>query len=322
VVTCREVDDGVLGEREGYDSAAVHAALQAGRQVWLDVGDPTPEELESLRATFGLHPLSIEDSELWGQRSKLEFYADYVFIVMHGLRLDANDDLVDSEVHVFAAAKGWVITVRREPMWDIEPVVKRLHADRELAREGVGYLLYLILDEIVDEYLQVVDRFEDLSDDVEDRVFQEEGDEDVQEDIFRLKREVVQFRRLAMPMREVIDLLYESSGMVTPTLRPYYRDVLDHVIRAAEFVDNIRDLLTSALESQLAQVSNKLNTSMREMTAWAAIILVPTLIAGIYGMNFKHMPEVSWRLGYPMAIGLMIAASSILYIAFKRRGWL
>jgi magnesium transporter len=323
VITCRELEDGVLSEQEGFDEGALRAALDSGRHLWLDLTDPTPDELEALRSTFGLHELSIEDSEVWGQRAKLEFYPEYVFIVVHGLRLDASDQLIDGEVHIFASSRGWVITVRREPMWDIEPVVKRMQADAELAKEGVGYLLYLMLDEIVDGYLQVVDRFEDLSDDVEDRVFQEEGEgEDVQEDIFRLKREVVQFRRLAMPMREVIDLLFESSGLVTPALRPYYRDVLDHVIRATEFVDNIRDLLSSALESQLAQVSNRLNTSMREMTAWAAIILVPTLIAGIYGMNFRHMPELSWRLGYPFAIGTMLASSLILYALFKRRGWL
>ncbi|MGZ4153515.1 MAG: magnesium/cobalt transporter CorA [Actinomycetota bacterium] len=322
MITCRVVREGVLGDPEPFDPEAVRRALGEGCHLWVDVTDPGADELAVLQGTFGLHELSIEDSLRWGQRSKLEFYADYVFVVLHALRLDERDQLVDSEVHLFAAVKGYVITVRREPMLDIEPVVKRIRVNRELAGEGIGFPLYVILDEIVDGYLAVVDRFEDLSDDIEDRVFEEEGEGDVQEEIFRLKRNVVRFRRLANPVREVVDLLHESAGVVTPTLRPYYRDVLDHVIRASEFVDNIRDLLTSALESQLAQVSNRLNVVMKHLTAWAGIILVPTLIAGIYGMNFHSMPELSWAVGYPLALGLMLASAGILYLVFKRRDWL
>jgi magnesium transporter len=322
MITCREVHEGVLGDGKPFEPDAVSRALADGRHLWLDVNDPRPNELAVLQRTFGLHELSIEDSLRWGQRAKLEFYTDYVFVVLHGLHLDERDRLVDGEVHLFVASKGYIITVRREPMLDIEPVVKRMRADHELAIEGIGFLLYLILDEIVDEYLRVVDRFEDLSDDIEDRVFEEEGGRDVQEDIFRLKRNVVRFRRLAMPVREVVDLLHESAGVVTPALRPYYRDVLDHVIRASEFVDNIRDLLTSALESQLAQVSNRLNVVMKHLTAWAGIILVPTLIAGVYGMNFRHMPELSWAVGYPLALGMMAASAVVLYLVFKRRDWL
>src|SRR5215207_5489293 len=169
MITCREVHDGVLGDEMPFDAVAIGRALGKGRHVWLDVTDPSRQELEALRDAFGLHELSIEDSERWGQRSKLEFYADYMFIVLHGLRLGDDDRLVDSEVHLFAASKGYVITVRREPMFDLGPVVKRMRGDRELAAEGIGFSLYVILDETVDAYLQVVDRFEDLSDDIEDR---------------------------------------------------------------------------------------------------------------------------------------------------------
>ena len=322
MIRCWEVHEGVLGEETAFDPHKVARALDEGRHVWLDVTDPDAEELGSLRNTFDLHELSIEDSERWGQRSKLEFYEDYVFMVLHGLRLEADDRLVDSEVHLFASPRGYVITVRRQPMFDIEPVAKRIRADRALTAEGIGFSLYVILDEIVDEYLAIVDRFEDLSDDIEDRVFEDEDEGKVQEDIFRLKREVVRFRRLAMPVREVIDLLNEASGVVTPALRPYYRDVLDHVIRATEFVDNIRDLLTTALESQLARISNRLNVVMKHLTAWAGIILVPTLIAGIYGMNFEHMPELSWKMGYPLALGMMVIAAGALYLVFRSRDWL
>jgi magnesium transporter len=322
VITCREVKDGSVGGESPFDPGAIATALKTGCHVWLDVTNPAPDELNELQRTFDLHELAIEDTLLWGQRSKLELYEHYVFVVLHGLWLGPDDRLVDSEIHLFASPKGYVITVRREPAFDLKPVARRMPGHREAAAEGIAYLLYVILDEIVDGYLTVVDRFEDLTDNIEDRVFEEDGQGGVQEDIFRLKREVVRFRRLAMPVREVVDLLYESSTVVTPPLRPYYRDVLDHVIRASELIDNIRDLLTSALESQLARVSNRLNEVMKQLTAWAGIILVPTLIAGIYGMNFVHMPELSWTLGYPLALGFMAATAGALYLMFKRRGWL
>jgi len=194
-----------------------------------------------------------------------------------------------------------------------------------MEHEGIGFILYLLLDEIVDGYLDTIDRLEDLSDDIEERVSAEEAEaasEGLAQDIFRLRQTVVRFRRLAAPMREVLDLLMEAEGIVTQTLVPYFRDVLDHTIRVTELMDNIRDLLTAARELQLAQVSNRLNVVMKKVTSWGAIILLPTLIAGIYGMNFRNMPELSWTLGYPLALGLMAAAAFVLYRGFKKRDWL
>jgi magnesium transporter len=153
-------------------------------------------------------------------------------------------------------------------------------------------------------------------------VFADETYPDTQERIFRLKKQVIEFRRLVMPLREVLDLLQGEPRVVTATLAAYYRDVADHIIRVLEFIDNVRELLTTALEAYLSQVSNRLNTVMKQLTSWAAIILVPTLIAGIYGMNFRHMPELNWLLGYPFALGLMAVSATTLYVVFKRRGWL
>ena len=321
MITCRVNRDGALVHEGPFDRDIVETAIREKGWAWIDVTDPSADELADLQAAFSLHELSVEDSLRWGQRSKLEFYPEYVFLVLHAIALDQHE-LIDSEFHLFAGRGHWVITVRRAPLFPIDDVAQRVKAERELQGEGIGFLLYVILDEVVDGYLECVDRFEDLSDDLEERVFEVDDDGAVQEDIFRLKRKVVTFRRLALPAREVIDLLTESAGVVTPALRPYFRDVMDHVIRAAELVDNIRDLLTSALESQLAQVSNRLNTVMKQLSAWAAIILIPTLIAGIYGMNFRHMPELSWSVGYPLAIGMMVLAAGALYVVFKRRDWL
>jgi magnesium transporter len=210
-------------------------------------------------------------------------------------------------------------------MLDFGPAIKRMQGEQGMEHEGIGFILYLLLDEIVDGYLDTIDRLEDLSDDIEERVSAEEAEaasEGLAQDIFHLRQTVVRFRRLASPMREVLDLLMEAEGVVTPTLTPYFRDVLDHTIRVTELMDNIRDLLTAARELQLAQVSNRLNVVMKKVTSWGAIILLPTLIAGIYGMNFRHMPELSWTLGYPLALGLMAVAAFILYRGFKKRDWL
>ena len=179
---------------------------------------------------------------------------------------------------------------------------------------------------MVDDFLTLVERFEDRADDIEDRIFEaanESADRlELQESLFKLKRACISLRRFAMPLRQGIDLIQEQPELAPPALGPYYRDVMDHVIRTVELVDNIRDLLTSMLEVRIAQVANHLNEVMKKLTGWAGIILVPTLIAGIYGMNFQGMPELGWKLGYPLALGLMGASALILYRMFKKREWL
>jgi magnesium transporter len=323
VITSRIYRDGALQEESPFEPSDVAECRAAGdRHIWIDVVDPSDDELALLQETLSLHELSVEDSRRWGQRSKVEFYPNYVFVVVHGVGLDPTDELVDSELHLFAGEGFYLLTIRRAPLFDLAHTFDRATRERHLAGEGVGFHLYLLLDEIVDVYLDTVERLEDLADDVEEAVFEEENAEGLQERIFRLKRRVVRFRRAAGPLREVIDLLHERGEIVTPTLSPYFRDVLDHVIRSLELIDNIRDLLTTALEARIAQVSNRLNVVMKQLTGWAGIILVPTLIAGIYGMNFRDMPELSWQLGYPLALGMMLASGVALYIVFKRRDWL
>jgi magnesium transporter len=245
-----------------------------------------------------------------------------VFVVLHGIRMDDGDELVDSELHLFAGQRFYLLTIRRKPVFDLRRAAERAGRDPGTAHEGIGFHLYLLLDEVVDGYLDVVDRLEDLSDEAEEQVFADDGAEGLQERLFRLKRKVVRLRRAVAPMREVLDLLAEDADIVTPKLQPYYRDVQDHVIRCIELVDNIRELLSSALEARLAQASNRLNLVVKQLSGWAAIILIPTLIAGIYGMNFRHMPELEWRFGYPFSIGLMLVSGFVLYRVFKRNDWL
>jgi magnesium transporter len=330
VITCRVYHDGSLKREMPFDTRTIEEAREGGKRVWIDVVDPTDEELTELQATLDLHELAIEDSRRWDQRAKVDFYPQHLFLVAHGISQDEQGDgeIVDREVHLFAGQGLYVATVRREPRFDFAKVAARLESAPELSKEGIGFLLYLMLDEIVDGYLDVIERFEDSADDIEDDVATEEegsGGEvtrTLARRIFRLRQQVVRFRRLASPMREVVDLLIETPAIVTSALLPYFRDVLDHVIRTTELTDNVRDLLTSARELQLAQVANRQNVVTKQLTAWAAIILIPTLIAGIYGMNFRHMPELDWELGYPFALALMGGTAFLLYRSFRKREWL
>ena len=322
MLTCHLYRGGLVQE-EGCDPARAAELLEdPDVRLWVDARDPDEGELELLRKQFGLHPLSIEDAVHWNQRSKVEIFDRYIAVVVHALDLDDHDELVDSEIHLFVGDR-FFITVRGRPVFDLMPVRERVQRSPELMSTGGAFVLYALLDEVVDGYLSVVERLEDLSDEVEDRVFQDDdGESTAQQEIFGLKRRVVAFRRIVVPLREVVDLVQEQPGFVGPALAPYYRDVLDHVLRTIDFVDNIRDLLTTALEAQLAQVSNRLNVVMKRLTSWAAIVLVPTLIAGIYGMNFRHMPELAWQYGYPLSLGTMVAAALLLYRGFRKRGWL
>jgi len=319
-ITCRLYKGGVLKE-EAFDPARVSDLIQEeGARVWLDVEDPTDDELTLVAEEFDLHPVSVEDTRHQGQRPKVEFFERYFLIVLHGLSLDDQNELVDSEIHAFAGHQ-YLLTLRYAPAFDLAPVLKRWDRRPDHTSEGGGFFFYALLDEIVDGYFKVVERFEDLSEEIEDRVFADEPDPNIQEDIFRLKRQVVTFRRLVMPLRDVLDLIQEQANFVTPALQPYYRDVADHVIRTLEFVDSIRDLLTTALEAQLSQVSNRMNEIMKKLTSWAAIILIPTLIAGIYGMNFQYIPELQTRYGYFITMGGMALLSAGLLWYFRRIRW-
>jgi magnesium transporter len=255
----------------------------------------------------------------------VELFEHYGFITLRPLTMAASD-LTEHEVHA-VVGKRFLGTLRYGPQpFPIEDVAKRLSRQPELIRSDPGgFAVYALIDEVVDNYLTIVEELEDRADDLEDVVFADDPSadgSDVQERIFRLKRDVVRLRRFASPLRQGLDLLQEEPGLVTEALLPYYRDVTEHAIRVAELADNIRDVLTSLLELRVSQIANHLNVIMRKLTAWAAILLVPTLIAGIYGMNFSGMPELRWSFGYPAAIAIMAVASGGLYIMFKRKEWL
>jgi magnesium transporter len=298
--------------------------------VWIDVTDPQGDEVDALGAIFALHPLTIEDAHHRHQRPKVELFEGYAFVVVHPLAMRDGPDggeLVDQELHAFVGPR-YIATIRygTEP-FSLKGVEHRWLGQPEmLAAEGGGFATYVLVDEVVDDYLSIIETFEDRADDLEDDVFEEpvtegEGSE-LQERIFRLKREVVRLRRFAAPLRQSLDMIQEEPKIAGSKLQPYYRDVSEHVLRVTELADNIRDLLTSLLEVRVSQVANRMNDIMKKLSAWAGIILVPTLIAGVYGMNFANMPELGWSVGYPAALGTMLLSSGILYVVFKRKGWL
>ena len=325
MITARRYRDGALVSEE-LDPDGIDLILEdPSSRVWIDMVDPTEEQLDLVQREFGLHQLTVEDVRHRRQRPKVEVFQEYFFVAMRPLSLDDSGHVVEGELHALVG-KNFLVTLRYMPAFDLSVVLTRWDRQPELTREGCAFLLYVLLDEVADGYLDLVEVFEDRADDLEDGVFDEAaGDEDrraLQQDLFRLKRDVVTFRRMVMPLRRVLDFFQEQPEFVTSSLQPYYRDVADHVIRSVELADNIRDLLTSLLEVRVAQVANHLNEIMKKLTSWAAIILIPTLIAGIYGMNFEHMPELHWAVGYPLAIGSMLAASGGLYLLFKKKSWL
>lgn len=293
---------------------------EAGVLVWLDVAEPTEQDMAKLAEEFGFHELALEDCMHSHQRPKIEQYEGYYFIIFYGAQT-GDAGLVEQETAVFVGS-NYLVTVRKAPMLDTNMVVERWDARPELTKEGGGYLLYILLDSIVDQYFTVLDAYEDRTEDLEERLIEGADAANAQE-IFALKKQLVRFRRSIAPLRDVLDVMTRgTSTIVTRPLEPYYRDVYDHILRVTDYVDSLRDLLATALEAHLSLVSNRLNLVMKSLTSWGAIILVPTLIAGIYGMNFQHMPELGWRYGYPYALGLMLASSFTLYKVFKRRGWL
>jgi magnesium transporter len=289
--------------------------------LWVDVEDPDEDAIEKLGKEFGFHRLALEDALHGHQRPKVEQYENHFFLVAYGLTRQ-DDDVIPHELAMFVA-NHYLVTVRKAPAFDLSGCVERWRAHPELTREGGGFLLYILLDEIVDGYFKEIDAYEDRIEEVEDMVFSGSVDTSAQTHIFRLKKELLEFRRSTAPLRDVLDVMQRRQvDVVTEALEPYYRDVYDHILRATDSLDTTRDILSSALEANLSVISNRLNEIMKKLTSWASIILVPTLIAGIYGMNFRHMPELHWYFGYPMALGLMLLSALLLYRSFKRRDWL
>jgi magnesium transporter len=304
----------------------VHEAMEACRQpecfAWIGLFEPTEDEFESIRSEFDLHPLAVEDAIHAHERPKLEVYDDMVFIVLKTARyVDPTEVVKLGEILVFLG-RDYVITVRHGEASELGGVRRSLEESPDLLQHGPGAVLHAIVDRVVDDYGPAIAGLGEDIDQVEDQVFSESR-RNAAERIYKLKREVLEFAHAVGPLVDPVDRLARGKYVVIhPEVRTYFRDVNDHLLRAHDQLESFRDLLTSVLQANLTQVGVRQNEDMRKISAWVAIAVVPTAIAGIYGMNFEHMPELDWTFGYPAALLLMLTVCSLLFWRFKRAGWL
>lgn len=309
---------------------------ERGGMAWIGLYRPDNEELQSVAGEFGLHYLAVEDALSGHQRSKLERYGDTLFVVLRPARyLDDAEKVELGELHIFVGP-DFVVTVRHAESPDLGRVRRRMEADPALMTMGPQAVLYAILDEVVDQYGPVMAGLENDIDEIEDEIFG--GDSDVSRRIYELLREVIEVQRATHPMVGMLEAMQRGSDKygLDVELQRRLRDVQDHVIRIAERSDSFRALLQNALAVQTTLVGQRQNDEMKRLTeaslaqneevkkisSWAAIIFAPTLVGTVYGMNFEHIPELSWPWGYPFALSLMLAMGAGLYLIFKWKKWL
>ena len=311
-------------ELEGFPVLEISDHLaEKDALIWLDLRDPDRSDLAVLSEEFGLHPLAVEDAVQEHQRPKLDRYQSHLFTSMYAVSFDAATGRLDtSEINAFITPRA-LITVRKDDGLDIGAVVERWDGSPDIAGSGVGGLLHGLLDYVVDGHFDAVQSLDDAVESLEDQLFSDvPQDLQVQRRSFELRKSLVLLRRTVIPMREVVNaLMRRDLHVVTDDLMPYYQDVYDHVLRAAEWTDSLRDLVNSILETNLTIQGNRLNVITKKVTSWAAIIAVPTFVTGFYGMNVPY-PGFSRPVGFASSIVVMIVAAFILYLVFKRKDWL
>jgi magnesium transporter len=329
IIDCAVYHDGDRRPGELALADAFEAASNDDAFVWIGLYEPDEHEFESVRREFNLHELAVEDAIKAHQRPKLEVYDDSLFVVLKTARyLEAEEVVEFGEIMLFLGPQ-FVVTVRHKPASELRGVRKQIESRPDLLRFGPSAVLYAIVDRVVDDYLPVIDGLDQDIKEVEKEVFSEAGSNPA-ERIYMLKREVIEFHQSTAPLTEPLDRLVRGQvPLLHQEMPEYFRDVQDHLLRIVEQVSGFRELLTSVLQANLTQVAllqnevgMRLNADMRKISAWVAIVAVPTMIAGIYGMNFDYMPELRWTGGYPGALLAMVVACGFLYRAFKRNGWL
>jgi magnesium transporter len=322
IVDCAVYEDGRRRDGAMPVHEAMEACREAGAFTWIGLYEPTEEEFESIRREFELHELAVEDAIHAHQRPKIEVYGDMVFVVLKTARyVDPTEVITLGEILIFLG-HDYIITVRHGEASDLHPVRLDLEHQPELLAHGPGAVLHAIVDRVVDDYGPAIAGLGEDIDEIENQVFSDERGNPA-ERVYRLKREVLAFTHAAGPLVDPVDRLARGHyEVIHPEVRTYFRDVNDHLLRVHEQLENYRDLLTSILSANLAQVTVRQNEDVRKISAIVAILAVPTMIAGIYGMNFEHMPELGWTFGYPLVVAVMAAICFTVYRYFRRIGWL
>jgi magnesium transporter len=310
---------------EDFDPAKISDHLEDGKCiVWLDLESPDSDDLALIAEEFSLNPLAVEDARTERQRPKLDHYDDHVFVSLYDVTLDeSSGELHAHELAVFAS-DHYLITVRKTPGYSIDPIVARWDENQNLAKYGVGFLMWGLLDVVVDGHFQTVQQLDDKIEGLEELLFAPGNTGTaVQRQSFELRKSLVRIRRVVLPTREVVNaLMRRENGLVDEALIPYYQDVYDHVLRAADWTDSLRDLVSTILETHLTIQGNRMNEIMKQVTSWAAIIAVPAVITGYYGMNVLTYPKAGTNAGGYAALGLMVGLVIFLWMMFRRRDWL
>ena len=308
---------------------AGEAGRREGSFVWLGVYEPTEDEFDAVRREFDLHELAVEDAIRAHQRPKVEVYGETLFVVLKTVRYVEEDEAIASGELLLFINPDFVVSVRHGEGSALADVRRRIEARPDLLCCGSGAVLYAIVDRVVDDYEPAAEGLEIDIQEVERQVFSTTPDNPA-ERIYLLEREVLELHAAVGPLAPAVDRLARGQfDLIDPDLRTYFRDVHDHLLRVLDRVEGFRQLLSSALQANLTQVSVRQNEvavrqsqDMRRISAWVAILAVPTMVAGIYGMNFEHMPELKWTFGYPLVMGVIAVACIVLYWRFRKSGWL
>ena len=299
---------------------------QPGCFVWVALKEPTEAELEEMREEFDLHPLAVEDASHGHQRPKIEEYGDQLFAVMTTAELSPTDELKLGEMNVFVG-RNYILSIRQHTERGFQEVRARCEREPELLRNGSGYVLYALMDAVVDRYFPVLDSIEMELESIESQLFLATSSASAArsniEALYFVKQKLTMLKHATAPLLEYSGKLFGGRvPQVCAGLGEYFRDIYDHLIRLNQSIDSARDTVGTAIQVNLAMITISENEVTKRLAAYAALVAVPTMVAGVYGMNFKHMPELDWSLGYPFAVGIMVAIDGFLFTRFRKAGWL
>jgi magnesium transporter len=297
--------------------------LGPGELLWVDLEDPTAEEAEVLKDYFQFHPLAVEDTLVEIQYPKLDIYPDYVFLVLHGINyMRDTEQFTTAEIDVFLG-RHFLITHHDHRMRSVRDTRQRILQEPQLMTLGLDVIIQGMLDKVVDHYFPELEKLEDRIEEVEEEIFSPRIARETLNKILGLKRDLMHLKRIVFPQREVFNRLSRDEiHVIRPSTRVYFRDTYDSLFRIHDIADNYRDLLTGFLDIYMSSISNSLNETMKLLTVISTICIPMTVVAGIYGMNFRFMPELDWKYGYYFSLGLMLAIGIAMFLFFRRKHWI